>query len=226
MGNKDKLIAFDVDGVLEGYGGTIGGAIIDTYRSEWVIGIISARADHTVIKDEFNLDFSYLYNGNAFTKAKSDYPNMKRYVYVSDNSERELVAKEAGFEFIYPEKLGPYVSKDVINMLVGFQVNSLKLALAVIFYIFNVLDYYTTKRGLEAGLKEGNPFARAIMRMGWKKYQAVKFIGPALFAFQALTSEDPYYIWAACLGVGASMFAYAAIQNMLLIAGRKATEKH
>ena len=116
--------------------------------------------------------------------------------------------------------------KEVINALVGFQVDSLRLALVVIFYIFNVLDYYTTKRGLETGLRERNPFARVIMRMGWRKYQAVKFIGPALFAFQALTSEDPYHVWSACLAIGTAMFAYAAIQNALLIAGRKAIEKH
>ncbi len=115
--------------------------------------------------------------------------------------------------------------KDAINDLVNFQLNSLKVGLAITFYIANVFDYYTTKKGLEVGLQEGNPFARSIMRMGWKKYEAVKLAGPALLAFQALTSDDPYYVWTACLGIGAVMFGYAAIQNTLLIAGRKIAEK-
>jgi len=109
----------------------------------------------------------------------------------------------------------------IFSELFRIQIDGLKLALCIVFYGFNVLDYYTTKKGLEAGLREGNPFARAIMRMGWRKYQAVKLAGPALYAYQALTSEDPNYIWTVCLALGAGSFAFAAVQNALLIAGRR-----
>jgi len=57
--------------------------------------------------------------------------------------------------------------------------------------------------------------------MGWRKYQAIKLAGPALYVYQALTSEDPNYIWTACLALGAGSFAFAAVQNALLIAGRR-----
>jgi hypothetical protein len=98
----------------------------------------------------------------------------------------------------------------------------LKAVLATTFLVANILDYYTTKKGLEAGLKEGNIFARTIMKWGWTKYQAVKLIGPALYTYQALASEDPYYIWTASLGIGTAMFIYASIQNWIMLMGKDA----
>ncbi|MEM2582224.1 MAG: DUF5658 family protein [Candidatus Caldarchaeum sp.] len=108
-----------------------------------------------------------------------------------------------------------------LDPLINFQIDVFRLVLAVVFYVCNVADYYTTKKGLEAGLREKNPFARAIMRMGWKRYQAIKLLGPALFVYQAMISDDPYYMWTASLVLGAGMFAYAGVQNALLIAGRR-----
>jgi hypothetical protein len=108
----------------------------------------------------------------------------------------------------------------------NWQLNVFRVVLIGVFLFANAMDYYTTKSGLEAGLKEGNIFAKTIMKWGWKKYQAVKLIGPALFAYDALTSEDPNYIWTASLGIGAAMFTYAAIQNWLLISGRREWEKY
>lgn len=110
---------------------------------------------------------------------------------------------------------------DALNYLASWQLNGLKLGLAVTFYVANVLDYYTTKKGLEAGLREGNPFARAIMRMGWRRYQAMKLIAPLGLVAQGLTSNDSNFVWYAVFAVGASLFIYATIQNSLLIAGRK-----
>jgi hypothetical protein len=112
------------------------------------------------------------------------------------------------------------------NFAFNWQLNIFKVVLVAVFLFANAMDYYTTKKGLEAGLKEGNIFARTIMKWGWKKYQAVKLIGPALFAYQALTSEDPNYIWTATLGIGATMFTYASIQNWLLITGKREWEKY
>lgn len=107
------------------------------------------------------------------------------------------------------------------NFAFNWQVNIFKVVLVAVFLFANAMDYYTTKKGLEAGLKEGNIFAKTIMKWGWKKYRAVKLIGPALFAYQALTSEDPYYVWTASLAIGAGMFTYAFIQNLMLLMGRK-----
>jgi len=111
--------------------------------------------------------------------------------------------------------------KPALDSLVRMQVDSLRLGLAIVFYIANFLDYYTTKKGLEVGLKEGNPVARAIMKMGWKKYQAIKLLPTALYAYYAMTSEDPNYIWTVSLAIGAGMFIFAAVQNTMLIIGRK-----
>jgi hypothetical protein len=108
----------------------------------------------------------------------------------------------------------------VANFAFNWQLNVFRVVLVAVFLFANAMDYYTTKKGLEAGLKEGNIFARTIMKWGWKKYQAVKLVGPALFAYQALTSEDPYYVWTASLAIGAIMFSYAAIQNWLLTTGK------
>jgi hypothetical protein len=109
------------------------------------------------------------------------------------------------------------------NFAFNWQLNIFKVALVAVFLFANAMDYYTTKKGLEAGLKEGNIFAKTIMKWGWKKYQAVKLVGPALFAYQALTSEDPYYVWTATLSIGVAMFGYASIQNWMLLMGRKST---
>jgi len=43
--------------------------------------------------------------------------------------------------------------------LINFQIDVFRLVLAVVFYVCNAADYYTTKKGLEAGLREKNPFA-------------------------------------------------------------------
>jgi hypothetical protein len=107
------------------------------------------------------------------------------------------------------------------NFAFNWQVNVFRVVLVAVFLFANAMDYYTTKKGLEAGLKEGNVFARTIMKWGWGKYQLIKFIGPALFAYQALTSEDPNYIWTASLALGVAMFTYASIQNWMLLMGRK-----
>jgi hypothetical protein len=106
----------------------------------------------------------------------------------------------------------------------NWQVNIFRVVLVGVFLVANALDYYTTKKGLEAGLREKNKFVDAVMRMGWGKYQLIKFVPPAVVAYQALTSEDPNYIWTATLTIGTGMYLYAAIQNWLLIAGRRAGE--
>jgi hypothetical protein len=112
-------------------------------------------------------------------------------------------------------------SSEEVKTIVDFQLNSLKLALALVFYITNIADYYTTKRGLEVGLREANPFAKRIMKWGWRKYQFFKLAGPATMVATGLMSDDPNYVWSTVFAVGAGFFVYAAIQNMLLIAGRK-----
>jgi len=112
-----------------------------------------------------------------------------------------------------------------VDMLVSMQIDSLKCILATIFYVTNVIDYYTTKKALEAGFREGNPFAARIMRSGWRKYQAAKMLGPLVFTAYGLASEDPFYIWRVCFIVGAGAFLTASIQNMMLMAGRKIAKK-
>ena len=98
------VIAFDVDGVLDGYGGPITRNIIDTYRKNWFVGIISARGDHAEIKEKFSLDFSYRWNGNALKEAMNRFPDLERYVYVSDNLDRKSVAESLGWEFFHPAR--------------------------------------------------------------------------------------------------------------------------
>jgi len=179
------------------------------------LGIISGRGDHAEIKEKWGMDFSYRYDGEALKRAMVDFPNLERYVYVSDNPERKLVAENLGWEFVYPRELKAY--EELGAEAFPFQVDLARLVLAVSMNIANFWDYYTTKMALEGGLAEGNPFARAIMRMGWRKYQFVKGFVPLAIGFQALTSEDPNYIMAVTMGVGTALFIYAVINNVLIM---------
>jgi len=89
-----------------------------------------------------------------------------------------------------------------------------RLVLAVTLNISSLFDYYTTKRALEAGLREGNPFARTIMKAGWRKYQAVKFSVPAAWSAIALASNDPSQMWTVSMALGTVAFLYATINNL------------
>jgi len=207
---KQYLIAFDVDGVLEGYGGPVKRYIIDRYyRDKYYVGIISARADHSKVKEQFQMDFSYLWDGNALQQAKKDFPNLKNYVYVTDNAERVPVAESLNWTVLSPDVVAKTVTIWDLMML--------KMGLAIVMYVANFFDYYTTKKALELGLREGNPLAKTIMRMGWRKYQIAKFTLPIVYALYGTFSDDPYYINTAGLAICAATFIYAAINNFLLI---------
>jgi len=207
---KNFLIAFDVDGVLKGYGGPIDAYIIDRYyKDKYYVGIISARADHENVKQLFRMDFSYSWNGNALQQAQKDYPNLKAYIYVTDNAERIPIAEGLGWTVLAPEVVAKTVTIWDLMML--------KMGLAIVMYVANFFDYYTTKKALELGLKEGNPLAKTIMRMGWRKYQIAKFTIPMAYALYGTFSDDPYYINAAGLAICAATFVYATINNTLLI---------
>lgn len=207
---KNLLIAFDVDGVLQGFGGPITRQIIDRYyRNNYYVGIISARSDHDKVREQFRLDFSYLWDGNALQQAQKDYPNLKSYIYVTDNEERFSIAESLGWMVLTPDV--------VAKTMTIWDLMMLKMGLAIVMYVANFFDYYTTKKALELGLKEGNPLAKTIMRMGWRKYQIAKFTIPMAYALYATFSDDPYYITTAGLAICAATFAYAAINNFLLI---------
>jgi len=212
---KELLIAFDVDGVLEGYGGPVTRNIIDRYyRDKYYVGIISGRQDHAKVKEEFQMDFSYLWNGNALQQAKKDYPNLKNYIYVTDNNERFPVAESLGWTVLSPDA--------VAKTMTIWDLMMLKMGLAIVMYVANFFDYYTTKKALELGLRERNPLAKTIMRMGWRKYQIAKFTLPMVYALYGVFSDDPYYINTAGLAICAATFIYAAINNFLLIERFKA----
>jgi len=207
---KELLIAFDVDGVLEGYGGPVTRNIIDRYyKGKYYVGIISGRQDHAKVKEKFQMDFSYLWNGNALQQAKKDYQNLKNYIYVTDNDERFPVAESLGWTVLTPDA--------VAKTMTIWDLMMLKMGLAIVMYVANFFDYYTTKKALELGLKEKNPLARTIMRMGWRKYQIAKFTLPMVYALYGTFSDDPYYINTAGLAICAATFIYATINNFLLI---------
>jgi hypothetical protein len=207
---KSALIAFDVDGVLHGYGGPITHYIINRYyREKYYVGIISARPDHFKIKEQFKMEFSYPWDGYSLQRAKEDYPNLKAYIYVTDNKERFQIAETLGWITLSPEAVAKTVSLWDLMML--------KMGLAIVMYAANFFDYFTTKKALELGLKEGNPLARIIMRMGWRKYQIAKFTLPMAYALYGTFSDDPYSINMAGLAICAATFTYAAINNFLLI---------
>ena len=207
---KEYLIAFDIDGVLEGYGGPVTKHIINRYyKDKYYVGIISARPDLEKVKELFQLEFSYLWDESALVQAKRDYPNLKSYIYVTDNTERIPVAESLGWVVLTPDV--------VAKTMTIWDLMMLKMGLAIVMYVANFFDYYTTKKALELGLREGNPLAKRIMRMGWRKYQIAKFTVPMVYALYGTFSDDPYYINMAGLAICAATFIYAAINNFLLI---------
>ncbi|MEM2281327.1 MAG: DUF5658 family protein [Candidatus Bathyarchaeia archaeon] len=211
---KSQLIAFDVDGVLKGYGGPVGPLELEAFKQKYYVGIISARADYKEVAQLYRLDFAYKYGENVFAQIKREYSNLKTYVYVTDDEERFAPAEAAGWTAIKPEAVVGY--GDNIMLF------SLKVMLAAIMYVANLLDYYTTKKALEKGLKEANPLARGLMKLGWRKYQLAKWLIPVGYSVYAITSDDPYYINTAGLAITSAVFIYAVINNIMLIRGIEA----
>lgn len=98
-----------------------------------------------------------------------------------------------------------------------FQLSLSRVVLAVCLNISSFFDYYSTKRALEIGLKEGNPIAKAIMKMGWRKYQLTKFALPVVWAYMGVTSEDPNEMWKVSMALGTLAFIYVTINNLLIM---------
>jgi len=91
-----------------------------------------------------------------------------------------------------------------------------RLVLATTLNIASAFDYWSTKRALEKGLREGNPVARSIMRMGWRKYQLTKFSVPLIWAYLGVASPDPADAWKASMAVGIMLFIFATVNNLLI----------
>ncbi|MEM2281274.1 MAG: DUF5658 family protein [Candidatus Bathyarchaeia archaeon] len=211
--SKNLLIAFDIDGTLKGYGGPVSPFEIESLKRKYFVGVISARGDYKEVSKALRMEFAYQYSPNVFAKIKKDFPNMKTYIYVTDNIERFTVAESAGWLSIEPTAVVGYGNNTTLL--------TLKVVLAAIMNVASLLDYYTTKKALEKGLKEANPLARMLMRWGWRKYQLFKWLLPIGYAAYAMTSEDPYYLNTAGLAIASATFIYATINNLLLIAGRE-----
>jgi len=212
---KHKVIAFDIDGVLAGYGGPVTRSLIESLKKDWYVGIISARRDHARAKDEFNLEFSFLWDADGLERCKKKYLDMERYVYVSDNPERISIAEMHNFQFIHPRDIEQALML-AANVL-PFQLEISKVILVMALIIANFFDYYTTKKALERGLREGNPFVRYVMRLGWRKYQLVKFGGVAAWTAMGLMETDPNRVSTYIMGIGVALFTYAAINNFILM---------
>jgi len=212
---KRRVIAFDVDGVLEGYGGLITRNLLEKLKKDWYVGVISARGDHARVKENLNLEFSFLWDANSLERCKKKYPGMERYVYVSDNPERRPITEAHGFQFIHPRDIEQALT--LAASILPFQLELSKVVLVMALNIANFFDYYTTKKALEKGLGEGNPFARYIMKLGWRKYQLVKFGGVAAWTAMGLMETDPNRVSTYIMGIGVALLTYAAINNFILM---------
>lgn len=207
------LLAFDVDGAIAPFNGPVTPYTLNLLKQRYIVGLLSPRSDVHSLASKLELHFSYKWHSGVFNQIKRDFPEAQNYVYVTGNPERSAVAEENGFITVHPEAYSTYGDNMTVLMV--------KVMLAALMNVANYLDYYTTKKAIEKGFKEGNPLARGIMRLGWRKYQLAKWLIPVFYGAYALTSEDPYYINMAGMAIATATFIYAAINNLMIIGGIK-----
>jgi len=103
---RRRLVAFDVDGTLADYGGCVTRSMMGSLKPTHIVGLVTGRADHAVIREKYGLDFSYQYQAGVTFKQirEQDYPGLDEYVYVADNVERKQDAESNGFKFLLPHE--------------------------------------------------------------------------------------------------------------------------
>lgn len=97
------------------------------------------------------------------------------------------------------------------------QLDVSRVVLAISLNVASAFDYWSTKKALDKGLKEGNPIAKTIMKMGWKKYQLTKFTVPVVWAYMGVASQDPDQIWKISMFLGTFVFLSVVMNNILLM---------
>jgi len=107
-------------------------------------------------------------------------------------------------------------------------VEEARLKASLLMNVANVFDLMTTLAGLEAGLEEGNPLARYILkRLGVAHFSAIKLAMPLTLSLASELIDTPRVKarYGLLMSVIATIFALASINNLLLLSLRKALIK-
>jgi len=202
-----------VDGTLEVSAGPVRLDVLRSFKAKgdliYIIGNYGKLAQTTTEFADGNIGVG---KEDSLRKLGEKHPEQAERIYVGDVESDRAAAERAGWKFVFASDFA--ASYQFGRDSAGFQLGLSRVVLAVCLNLSSLFDYYTTKKALEAGLKEGNPFARTIMRAGWRKYQAVKFCVPAAWSAMALASNDPSQMWTVSMALGTVAFLYAAINNI------------
>ncbi len=97
------VVAFDVDGTLEGYGGPITRDIVGLVKARGcLVGLVSGRVDLERVSLLFGVDFIAQWRPGVLVELGHRFKEAKIRVYVADNVERAADARAAGWIFMTP----------------------------------------------------------------------------------------------------------------------------
>jgi len=98
---KKTLIAIDIDGTLDRYGGPISQDTIRRLIYFAHIGLVSSRADVHQVAKKLGLGFAETGKAKALEKYTQTYPEHLGKVYIADTELDDQEAKKVGWNFVY-----------------------------------------------------------------------------------------------------------------------------
>ena len=103
---KKTIIAFDIDGTLEEYGGTISRETIKKLKPLAHVGICSSRGDSWSIARKYGLGFGETGKSICLRHFKHLWgKNCVGFLYIGDTVNDEFEAKKSGFNFVYAQNI-------------------------------------------------------------------------------------------------------------------------
>jgi len=98
---KKTLIAIDIDGTLDRYGGPISQDTIRRLVYFAHVGLVSSRADVSKVAKMLGLGFAQTGKAKALEKYAQTYPEHLGKVYIADTELDDQEAKKVGWNFVY-----------------------------------------------------------------------------------------------------------------------------
>jgi len=103
-----KVIAFDIDGTLEGYGGPIKREWLEILKHQPIlVGLISSRKDTVKIARELGLHFALIGKWSSMNHINHILPLITDRTYIADSPKDREEAFKAGWKFIYARDFRP-----------------------------------------------------------------------------------------------------------------------
>jgi len=109
--------------------------------------------------------------------------------------------------------------------LFSMSIEEARFKASLLMNVANAIDLTTTVAGLEAGLKEGNPLARYIIKeVGLPQFSLFKLAFPLILSSVSELAITPKSkaAYGLIMSALATVFALASINNILLLSLRRA----